>query len=157
MKKNVITADFLRKTVMPCLLLMGVLLPKAMVYGQSDAEEKQAILAMMRLEEKYWNSGDIEAYVSLYAPEDSVRMIHSKGAIYGKDNILAFYKKYWPKEKMGQLTLDGVRLERLSDEYYYNSGYFHVKQDDGKTVEGRFSGLMKKIKGKWYIYVDHSS
>lgn len=135
------------------LLLMVV--PK-ISFSQSDAEERKAILAMMRLEEKYWNSGDIEAYVSLYAPEDSVRMIYSKGAIYGKDNILAFYKKYWPKEKMGQLTLDGERLERLSDEYYYNSGYFHVKQEDGKMVDGRFSGLVKKIKGKWYIYVDHS-
>jgi ketosteroid isomerase-like protein len=136
-------------------LLMG--LAPSISFSQSDAEERQAILAMMRLEEKYWNSGDIDAYVSLYAPEDSVRMIYDKGAIYGKDNILAFYKKYWPKEKMGQLTLDGERLERLSDEYYYNSGYFHVRQNDGKLVEGRFSGLMKKIDGKWYIYVDHSS
>jgi hypothetical protein len=113
-------------------------------------------MAVIQLEEEYWSKGDIEGYVSLYAPHDTTRMILSKGAAYGKDNILAFYKKYWPKEKMGQLDLDGENLERISRRYYYVTGYFHVKYPDGKTIEGRYSSLMKKIKGKWYLYTDHS-
>ena len=116
----------------------------------------QKMLDVMRLEEKYWSAGDIEAYVSLYAPEDSTRMILSKGAVYGKDSILAFYKKYWPKEKMGTLILDGERFERISKKYYFVTGYFHVIYPDGKKIEGRYSSLMKKIRGKWYIYTDHS-
>ena len=123
-------------------------------FSQSKAEKE--ILAVMRLEEKYWSSGDIEGYVSLYAPSDSTRMILSKGAAYGKDSILAFYKRYWPKEKMGTLVLDGERMERLSGKYYYVTGYFHVSYPDGKTINGRYSSLMKKIKGKWYLYTDHS-
>ncbi len=125
--------------------------------GYSQSKDEKKILATLRLEEKYWSSGDIDGYVSLYAPSDSTRMILSKGAAYGKDSILAFYKKYWPKEKMGQLVLDGERMERLSRKYYYVTGYFHVKYPDGKTVNGRYSSLMKKIKGKWYLYTDHSS
>lgn len=135
------------------LLLTGFLLTVA-AYSQSKDEKK--ILEVMRLEEKYWNAGDIEGYVSLYAPGDSTRMILSKGAAYGKDSILAFYKRYWPKERMGKLALDGERLERLSGKYYYVTGYFHVSYPDGKTINGRYSGLMKKIKGKWYLYTDHS-
>jgi uncharacterized protein (TIGR02246 family) len=122
----------------------------------AQSKDEKAILAVMREEEKAWNSGNIEAYVDLYAPEDSTRMIYSTGAVYGKDSILAFYKKYWPKERMGQLTLDGERLERLSDNYYYVSGFFHVRYPDGRSINGRFSGLMKKIKGRWYLYTDHS-
>src|SRR5688572_8915029 len=122
----------------------------------AQSKDEKAILAVMREEEKAWNSGNIEAYVDLYAPSDSTRMIYSTGAVYGKDSILAFYKKYWPKERMGQLTLDGERLERLSKNYYYVSGYFHVRYPDGKSINGRFSGLMKKIKGRWYLYTDHS-
>ena len=122
----------------------------------AQTQDEKDILALMRLEEEYWNKGDIEAYVSLYAPHDSVRMIYSSGAVYGKDSILAFYKKYWPKERMGQLTLDGERLERLSPDYYFVSGFFHVRYPDGRAINGRFSGLMKKIKGRWYIYTDHS-
>lgn len=124
--------------------------------GISQSKDERKILETLRLEEKYWSSGDIDAYVSLYAPDDSTRMILSKGAAYGKDSILAFYKKYWPKERMGQLVLDGERLERLSRKYYYVTGYFHVKTPDGKMINGRYSSLMKKIKGKWYLYTDHS-
>ena len=125
--------------------------------GFSQSKDEKKILETIRLEEKYWSAGDIEAYVSLYAPSDSTRMILSKGAAYGKDSILAFYKRYWPKEKMGTLTLDGERMERLSRKYYYVTGYFHVSYPDGKSIHGRYSSLMKKIKGKWYLYTDHSS
>ncbi len=124
--------------------------------GISQTRDEKKILESLRLEEKYWSSGDIDAYVSLYAPDDSTRMILSKGAAYGRDSILAFYKKYWPKEKMGQLVLDGEQLERLSRKYYYVTGYFHVKTPEGKMINGRYSSLMKKIKGKWYLYTDHS-
>ena len=123
---------------------------------RSQSTDEKAILDLMRLEEQVWSSGDIDTYVNLYAPGDSTRMLYSSGAVYGKDSILAFYKKYWPKEKMGKLKLDGERLERLSDHYYFVSGFFHVSYPDGRTINGRFSGLMKKIKGKWYIYTDHS-
>ncbi len=122
----------------------------------SQSKDEKAILATLRLEEKYWSSGDIDGYVSLYAPLDSTRMILSKGAAYGRDSILAFYKKYWPKDKMGKLVLDGEQLERLSRKYYYVTGYFHVSYPDGRVINGRYSSLMKKIKGKWYLYTDHS-
>ena len=124
--------------------------------GFSQSKDEKKILEVMRLEEKYWSSGDIEGYVNLYAPSDSTRMILTKGAAYGKDSILAFYKMYWPKERMGTLVLDGERLERLSKKYYYVTGYFHVSYPDGKMINGRFSGLMKKIRGKWYLYTDHA-
>lgn len=122
----------------------------------AQTNDEKAILELMRQEEEYWSSGNIEAYVNLYAPHDSTRMIYDKGAVYGKDSILAFYKRYWPKERMGVLKLDGERLERLSDEYYFVSGYFHVSYPGGRSINGRFSGLMRKIKGRWYIYTDHS-
>lgn len=137
------------------LLFVFTALSSLPVFSQSKDVKK--ILAVIRLEEEYWSKGDIDGYVSLYAPGDSTRMILSKGAAYGKGEILAFYKKYWPKEKMGQLTLDGERMEKLSNKYYYVTGYFHVTYPDGKKIEGRYSSLMKKIKGKWYLYTDHSS
>ncbi len=150
MQTNKIRSRF----IIQLMVILFLLIVPAISFSQSKEEKK--ILATLRLEEKYWSSGDIDAYVSLYAPSDSTRMILSKGATYGKENILAFYKKYWPKEKMGQLVLDGERLEKLSRKYYYVTGYFHVKYPDGKTVDGRYSSLMKKIKGKWYLYTDHS-
>jgi hypothetical protein len=136
------------------LLFSFTALLSTTISAQSKDEKK--ILATLRLEEELWSKGDIEGYVNLYAPLDSTRMILSKGAAYGKDSILAFYKRYWPKDKMGKLVLDGEQLERLSRKFYYVTGYFHVSYPGGKTINGRYSSLMIKIKGKWYLYTDHS-
>jgi uncharacterized protein (TIGR02246 family) len=124
--------------------------------SQAQSRDQKAILAVMAEEEKTWNAGDIEGYVNLYAPLDSTRMILSKGVAAGKPAILAFYQKYWPKEKMGTLKLESESIEILSREWAYVTGYFHVSYPDKKTVSGRYSGLMKKIKGRWYLYTDHS-
>ena len=137
------------------LLLLGCFIFLHSATAQSKAIKKMK--AVMRLEETYWSNGDIDGYVSLYAPSDSARMILGKGAAYGRANILAFYKKYWPKEKMGKLVLDGEQFEKISNKFYFVTGYFHVLYPDGKKIEGRYSSLMKKIKGKWYIYTDHSA
>ena len=136
------------------LILLLILIFPAI--GICQSKDVKKILAVLRKEEEYWSKGDIDGYVSLYAPLDSTRMILSKGAAYGKDSILAFYKKYWPKEKMGTLILDGEQLEKISRKYYYVTGYFHVQYPDGRSINGRYSSLMIKIKGKWYLYTDHS-
>ncbi len=144
------------QTIKPALLLLLC----CFLFLHSATAQPKAIKkmkALMRLEETYWSNGDIDGYVSLYAPSDSARMILGKGAAYGRTNILAFYKKYWPKEKMGKLVLDGEQFEKISHKFYFVTGYFHVLYPDGKKIEGRYSSLMKKIKGKWYIYTDHSA
>lgn len=123
---------------------------------RAQSADEQEIRAIFRQGEAYWNNGDIEGYVNLYAPVDSCRMILSKGAVYGRENILAFYKKYWPKERMGTLVTDGEAYERLSNNHYFVTGYFHVSFADGNKAEGRFSVIMLKHAGKWYIYTDHS-
>ena len=141
---------------MRALLILAFITTSLAAGAQSASKDEQAIRDVMQKETEYWNAGNIEAYVSLYAPDDSVRMLWSTGSCYGRDSILAFYKKYWPKSRMGKLSFTEIKLERLSDQYYFNQGFFHVLMDDGKTVNGRFSGLFKKINGKWYIYTDHS-
>ena len=132
--------------------ILTLILFATSAFSQSKDEKK--ILAVMGEEERTWSSGDVEGYVDLYAPGDSTRMILSKGAAYGKDSILAFYKRYWPKEKMGKLVLDGERMERISRKYYYVTGYFHVSYPDGKTINGRYSSLMKKNRRNVTVWIN---
>lgn len=140
-----------------CTWMLAILFCSTLIVSAQSKDVKD-IIALMRTEEEVWNRGDIDAYVNLYAPGDSTRMIYNggSGVTKGKDSILAFYKKYWPKEKMGHLTLQHDGIEKISDKYYYVSGFFTVSYPSGKAVKGRFSGLVKKIKGKWYLYTDHS-
>lgn len=140
-----------------CTLLLSILIcSTTLIHAQS--KDVKDIIALMRTEEEAWNRGDIEAYVNLYAPGDSTRMIYNgaTGITRGKDSILAFYKKYWPKERMGTLRLQHDGIEKISKQFYYVSGFFNVSYPSGKAVNGRFSGLVKKIKGRWYLYTDHS-
>jgi ketosteroid isomerase-like protein len=140
-----------------CTWLLATLFCSTLI-ASAQSKDVKDIVALMRTEEEVWNRGDIDAYVDLYAPGDSTRMIYNggSGVTRGKDSILAFYKKYWPKEKMGHLTLQQDGIEKISDKYYYVSGFFTVSYPSGKVVKGRFSGLVKKIKGRWYLYTDHS-
>lgn len=140
-----------------CTWLLAIVFCANIIVSAQSKDVKD-IIALMRTEEEVWNRGDIDAYVNLYAPGDSTRMIYNGGSgiTRGKDSILAFYKKYWPKEKMGHLTLRHDGIEKISKEYYYVSGFFTVSYPSGKAVKGRFSGLVKKIKDKWYLYTDHS-
>src|SRR5678815_827757 len=130
-----------KKAVWKMIPFGFVLICVCSIHVLAQSEDEKAIAEVFRQGEVYWNKGDIEGYVSLYAPVDSCRMILSKGAVYGKENILAFYKKYWPKERMGNLVTDGMEYERLSDKHYFVTGYFHVSYPDGKKIEGRFSAV----------------
>lgn len=127
------------------------------VNASAQDKDIEQIRQVLKEEEEVWSRGDIEGYVDFYAPGDSARMIYSSGISYGRDSILAFYKKYWPKEKMGTLSFDQTTFEKISDNYYFVTGRFTVLIPGGRKVMGRFSSLMKKINGRWYIYTDHSA
>lgn len=121
-------------------------------YLQSEIE------TFLRTEESCWNRGDLPSYVELYLPDDSTRIITKTGVILGKKNILTYYKKYWPTpETMGRLKLSCDFIEKISNHMLYHTGFFQLTSPDGKMVKGRFSSIMKKVKGRWYIYTDHSS
>ena len=136
------------------LFFFSLLISGSAAFSQ-NADEK-AILKVIEDEVVAWNKGDIEGYVQFYTPDDSCRMISRSGITYGRDSILAFYKKHWPKERMGVLTLDQTTMERISDTYYFVTGRFTVVTN-GNTIVGRYSSLMKKVNGRWYIYTDHSA
>ena len=84
----------IKKTIWKIVLFGFVLMCICSMNVLAQSADEKAIGEVFRQGEAFWNKGDIEGYVSLYAPVDSCRMILSKGAVYGKENILAFYKKY---------------------------------------------------------------
>lgn len=141
----------MRFLLITCLCFGSMLLS-----AQSKLENE--IIELMRTEERVWNAGDLKGYVDLYLPEAETRFLTKKGMVKGKADILAFYEKYyWPKEKMGTLSLSHDSIEIINKKTAYTTGFFTVIHADGRKQEGRFSGLVKKVKGRWYLYTDHSS
>ena len=67
-----------------------------------------------------------------------------------------YHKNYPDKDHMGILSFDILHVNRLSPEYYFVVGKFHLKRTVG-DASGHFTLVFRKIKGQWKIISDHSS
>ncbi|SHL82599.1 Ketosteroid isomerase homolog [Flavobacterium chilense] len=140
---------YLKFIFMGCFLFLTV-------KSTSQTKVVEQVLDRLKAQQTCWNNGDLDGYLNFYAPTDSVRMIYSGGVVQGRDNIASFFKKYWPKERMGVLTMTDFVVEPLSKKSVFVSAKFSVASPNGKNSAGYFSGIMQKINGLWYLYIDHS-
>ncbi len=123
-----------------------------------DEIDKALITGNFTAQENCWNNHDIECYMQAYAPFKDIQTVSRGGVTYGYDHIIGNYKKYFPKERMGNLHFDHIAMKRLADNLYFVSGRFNLKFDGREELaRGWFSATMKKIKGQWYLITDHSS
>ncbi|MGR3811183.1 YybH family protein [Jiulongibacter sp. NS-SX5] len=129
----------------------------AAAIAQSKAE--QGILENFKAQETCWNAHDLECYVNAaYEDNPKTMTIGRSGVTYGVDQILANYKKYYNDDNMGQLHFDQITMQKVSNKVYFVTGRFNLEYEDiQETRRGYFSGLAKKIKGKWLLVTDHSS
>lgn len=141
----------------PNLESISYRLRKVMADHQANMDEAM-IRGNFKKQEDCWNAKDIECYMLAYAPEGKIQTASRGGVTYGYDNIISDYRKYFPKERMGNLHFDNITLRRLSDELYFVTGRFNLKYEGREQLsQGWFSANMKRIKGKWYMITDHSS
>lgn len=140
----------MKRILLPLLIMIMV----TCIQAQNKAET--SILANFEFQEECWNKQDMECYCQAYADNDSIRTISRVGVTYGLENILSDYKK-WPKDKMGRLYFDELKMEKLSSKFYFVTGRFNLEYTSEETRSGYFSAIMKKQGSGWKIYTDHSS
>ena len=104
-----------------------------------------------------WNNGNIEEFMKGYWNNDSLMFIGKSGVTYGYQNTLMNYKKHYNNaDAMGTLSFELIKVQRLSPEYYFIVGKWHLKRNIG-DVGGHYNLLFRKINGTWVIVADHSS
>lgn len=104
-----------------------------------------------------WNNGNLDEFMQTYWQNDSMMFVGKKGVTYGWQNTLNNYKKAYPDTaSMGKLNFSLIEVKRLSVLYYHVTGKWQLTRTGG-NLEGYFTLLFKKIKGKWLIVSDHSS
>jgi hypothetical protein len=124
-------------------------------FGQS-ADDK-SILKILDDQTKYWNQGNLDEFVKGYWHNDSLMFIGQSGVTYGYQNTLNNYKKnYSDTSKMGKLQFEIIKIQRLSDEYYFVVGKWFLQRSIG-DLKGHYTLLFRKIKNEWVIIADHSS
>ena len=136
------------------LFLLFITLP-FLLFAQTKNEN--SIRSVLNNQTIAWNHGDIDGFMNGYWNNDSLMFIGKNGITYGWKNTLQNYQKGYPdKAAMGELTFTLIKIERLSGNYCYVTGKWHLKRTIG-DLEGHFTLLFKKINGRWLIIRDHSS
>lgn len=124
------------------------------LYAQN--KDVTAIKALLTRQKDDWNKGDVTKFMQGYWESDSLLFI-GKSISNGYQQTLDNYKKGYPDTAaMGHLDFEFVAFRKLSPEYYFVIGKWHLKRSIG-DVGGAYTLLFKKMKGIWTIVVDHSS
>jgi len=121
------------------------------------AQDKEAIVKLMRTQEIAWNKGDIPAFMEGYWKSDSLMFISKRGPNYGWQQTLDGYKKGYPdKAAMGQLTFTIMKIELLGDKDAFVLGGWSLKREKDKPG-GFFTLWFRKFADGWKIVCDHTS
>ncbi|HEY4109811.1 nuclear transport factor 2 family protein [Puia sp.] len=130
--------------------------PTAGPSGAAQSAAEKEIYAAMNEATVQWNKGDLDAYMSLYAPQAT--MMLATGRV-GLDSIRGMYVKYYfpgghPKQK---LAYDTYQLTMLGKDYALLTGRFILKANEKYPErKGTFSLTMVHRKDGWKILHDHS-
>jgi ketosteroid isomerase-like protein len=123
----------------------------------AQSGDESAIRQILADQITAWNKGDLDSFMKGYWNSDSLTFIGQAGITYGYTTTLDNYKKHYDSpDKMGELIFTLLKLERLSTEYYFVVGKWHLKRKAG-DVGGVYTLLFRKINGRWFIVSDHSS
>jgi ketosteroid isomerase-like protein len=137
-----------------CFLLIG-LLTSTISFSQS--KDETAIRQLLNEQTAAWNHGDINGFMKGYWQSDSLMFIGKSGITYGWQKTLDNYKKGYPDTTaMGKLNFEILEVKRLSFQYFFITGKWHLQRSIG-NLDGAFTLLFKKIKNNWLIIKDHSS
>jgi len=127
------------------------------IQAAAQSKDETAIRQLLGEQTHAWNRGDVEGFMNGYWQNDSLMFIGKSGITYGWNNTLNNYKKGYPDTvAMGKLVFTIISIKNLSPEYFHVVGKWHLQRSIG-NIEGHFTLLFKKIKGRWVIIADHSS
>ncbi|GGG39959.1 YybH family protein [Bizionia arctica] len=119
-------------------------------------DDKNAILAVLELQETAWNNHDLEGFMKGYWKNDSLKFYGGSGLTLGWDKTLANYKKGYPtKAESGILKFVINDISKIENNTYWVMGEYHLTRDVG-NANGVFIIIFKKINGEWKIIADMS-
>ena len=141
------------KKIVLILALIGVISCNSQT---SEIQDKEAILKVMKLQEKAWSANDLEGFMKGYWKNDSLKFFGSSGLTRGWQQTLDNYKKGYPtKEHSGTLNFKIRDVSKIDNGSYWVMGEYFLKRSVG-DANGVFLIIFKKIDGEWKIVADMS-
>ena len=139
------------------IFLLNIVLLLSVFITQAQPNDETSIRTILSEQTNAWNSGNLEAFMGGYWKSDSLMFIGNRGISYGWHKALDNYKKGYPDTAaMGKLNFDLLQIKRLSTDYFFVIGKWHLTRSIG-DIGGAFTLLFRKQKDQWVIVADHSS
>jgi ketosteroid isomerase-like protein len=123
------------------------------------SHEELEIVKVLLVQEKAWNSGDLEAYLKGFKDSpDTIFMARQISRGYAQ--IAEDYRHNYPnRTAMGQLSFSELEAHPISDTLAVCLGRYHLDRGrkDGGAADGIFSLVLEKGAAGWKIILDHTS
>ena len=122
----------------------------------NEAQDKEAILKVMKAQEIAWSNNDLEGFMQGYWKNKNLKFFGKSGLTNGWQQTLDNYKKGYPtKNESGKLTFKVKDISKIENNSYWVMGNYFLKRKIGDAT-GVFMIIFKKINGNWKIVADMS-
>ena len=105
------------------LTLLLICIVSVSCSSRSEQSDKQAIISIMKTQEKAWSNHDLEGFMEGYWKNDSLKFYGSSGLTYGWQQTLDNYKKGYPTaDHSGKLNFTIDDITKIEDDSYFVMG-----------------------------------
>lgn len=105
-----------------------------------------------------WNRGDLDAFMSDYAPGDLPTYVAGGHLVRGYDAIRSRYApSFAPGARRDSLRIEELQVRPITDQYVLLTARYILFRGGSTTASGPFTLLMERRPEGWKILHDHSS
>ncbi len=123
--------------------------------GDTEAA-RQGVLALLAHGAAAWTHGDLDGFVSDYAPEAT--FVTPSRVLHGRAEIRAHYApRFAPGGVRDSLYFRDLEVDVLAPDALTAVAYYVLQRGDSVVARGPTSLVMRRIGGRWFITHDHSS
>jgi len=119
-------------------------------------DARAAVQALLAHGAAAWTRGDLEAFVSDYAPDAS--FVTARRVLHGRAEIAAHYApRFAPGSPRDSLFFEDLEVDVLAPGALNAIAYYVLQRGDSVVARGPTSLVMRWRDGRWFIAHDHSS
>ncbi len=105
-----------------------------------------------------WNQGDLDGFLSDYAPESTTTFIDGRRARRGIDFIRKNYApRFEPGARRDSLHFEEIEARPLGPTFALVTARFILERGGNLTASGPFTLILERRREGWRILHDHSS
>ena len=121
--------------------------------------EEEAVLRVIKKQQDNWNKGDIDGFMTGYAPIDTLRFVSGGNVREGWQATRdAYHAGYPDRSAMGTLFFEDLKVNIVDAKTALVFGVWRLERDEDEPW-GRYTLILEKNNawGGWRVIYDHTS